>query len=252
MRYLLLLLLLLHSQLAFATEKKGDYVVLLHGIARSSKHMEPLAKYLASQGYDTLNLDYPSTDYTLAILREKTQQQLAAKLTESKPVHFVGYSMGGLLVRTLLHKHRPKNLGRVVLLATPNHGSEVADFLKENKLFQLVYGPAGQELITDQSQIASLFGPIDYELGVIAGNSTIDPISSLIIPGDDDGKVAISKTKLKGMKDHIVVNASHTFFPSNEDVKRQTLYFIEYGRFLPNAKSKLTSPPRKGKHNDTQ
>lgn len=221
---------------ALAIEKQvenpsGDYVVILHGIARSSKHMKKLAKYLKKEGYDVINLDYPSTDYTLEDLTEMVHKDLSNKLSKDKPVHFIGYSMGGILVRTLLNKHKPKNLGRVVQLAPPNNGSEVADALKNNWLYKKIYGPAGQQLITNQDKIKSLLGEVNYELGIIAGNSSIDPISSFIIPGKDDGKVSIKSTKLKGMKDHIVVSSCHTFFPSNKTVHKQTKHFLEHGEF---------------------
>lgn len=214
-----------------AEKSSGDYVVLLHGIARSSKHMEGLERFLQKQGYDVINLDYPSTDYPMEALAERIHKDLLKKLNEDKPVHFIGYSMGGLLVRVILHKYKSKRLGRVVQLAPPNNGSEVADFFKTNWLYKEIYGPAGQQLITDQQKIRNLFGEIDYELGIIAGNSTIDPFSSLIIPGDDDGKVSITSTKVKGMKDHLVVAASHTFFPTNTTVQHQSAYFLKNGFF---------------------
>ena len=155
-----------------------------------------------------------------------------AKTIEDKPIHFVGYSMGALMVRVLIHKYNYKNLGRVVQLAPPNGGSEVADFLKNFWLYKKIYGPAGQQLITDQSAIKNLFGDVNYELGIIAGNFSIDPISSIIISKENDGKVAVEKTKLEGMKSHIVISASHTFFPSNKEVLKQTLYFLKNGSFV--------------------
>ena len=139
--------------------------------------------------------------------------------------------MGALLVRIIIHKYRFPHLGRVVQLAPPNYGSEVADFFKQNWLYQTIYGPAGQQLITDQSDIRHLFGPLNYQLGIIAGNSTIDPISSFIIPGDDDGKVSVQRTQLTGMQAHIVVPASHTFFPSHKTVQQQTVFFLKFGVF---------------------
>lgn len=233
-RYLAMLLcvLLLCSghDTAAADEATGDYVVILHGIARSSRHMEELAAYLQAQGYDVINLDYPSTEYKLEQLTDLTHAELSKKLTEDKPVHFVGYSMGGLLVRALLHRYPPPMLGRVVQLAPPNNGSEVADVLKDNWLYQEIYGPAGQQLTTGKD-LTDLLGTIDYELGIIAGNSTIDLISSAIIPGDDDGKVSIASTRVTGMKDHVVIPASHTFFPGNKAVQRQTAHFLKYGVF---------------------
>ena len=51
--------------------------------------------------------------------------------------------MGGLVIRALLNRYRPDNLGRVVQIGTPNHGSEVADFLKNDWLYRLFFGPAG-------------------------------------------------------------------------------------------------------------
>ena len=209
----------------------GDYVVLFHGIARSSTQMKSLEEYLTKQGYDVINYNYPSTDYPLETLTELTHKYLAKKLTQDKPVHFVGFSMGGLLVRAYIHKYKPQNLGRVVQLATPNHGSEASDFFQDVWIYKKIFGPAGQQLITNQQEIEHLFGDIYYELGIIAGNSTIDPISSTIIPGDDDGKVSIQSTKLAGMKDHIVIPSSHTFFPSNKSIHSQTEYFLKNGVF---------------------
>jgi esterase/lipase len=216
---------------AYATTQKGDYVVILHGIARSSSHMQPLAESLKKEGYDVINLDYASTKHTLRELTTSIHKDLSIKLMEDKPIHFIGYSMGGLLVRALLAKQKPVKLGRVLQLAPPNHGSEVSDFLKDNILYKKIFGPAGQELTTNNKYTEKLLGNVDYELGIIAGNSTMDPISSYIIKGEDDGKVSILSTKINGMKDHVVVSSSHTFFPSNEDVQKQTIYFLKNGNF---------------------
>lgn len=212
-------------------KSNGDYVVILHGIARNSNNMQNLANFLEIRGYDTINLDYPSTKYGLKQLAKIMNDELKIKLSENKPVHFVSHSMGGLLIRAYLNQYRPNNLGRVVMLAPPNQGSEIADFLKENQLYQAYYGPAGKQLITDQTNIKDLLGEVDYELGIIAGNRSIDPVSSLIIPQSDDGKVSIKSTKLKGMSDHIVINATHTFIARNKQAQQQIIYFLENGAF---------------------
>ncbi len=225
--------LLLVSNTVQASEFKndGDYVVILHGIARSNKHMQKLAAYLQKDGFDVINLSYPSTTYKIEDLTEIINKEISQKSPENKPIHFIGYSMGGLMVRALIHKYNYKNLGKVVQLAPPNHGSEVADFVRNFWPYKKIFGPAGQQLITDQSAVKHLFGEVNYELGIIAGNSSIDPISSAIIAQENDGKVAVERTKLEGMKDHIVVSASHTFFPSNKEVQNQTLYFLKNGNF---------------------
>jgi esterase/lipase len=232
MKYIISLLLMISlANPAYAKNPKGDYVVILHGIARSSSHMKPLAEKLEKEGYDVINLDYPSTKYTLRELTTSISKDLVTKLTENKPTHFIGYSMGGLLVRAVLATHKPEKLGRVIQLASPNQGSEVSDFLKDNWLYKTIFGLSGQELTTNNKDTEKLLGNVDYELGVIAGNSTIDPFSSYIIGGDDDGKVSITSTKVNGMKDHVVVSASHTFFPRNKDVQRQVLAFLSNGKF---------------------
>jgi len=213
---------------AMATE----HVVVLHGILRSSKHMKPLAKQLEQAGYVVHNLDYPSTEHTIGCLAEQLHETIISNTQSVQKVHFVGYSMGGLVLRAYLNQHKPNNLGYVLHLATPNKGSEVADWLQQNWLYQKFYGIAGQELTTDQSDhLQNTLGTINYPLGVIAGNSSIEPISSHKIPGDDDGKVSIESTKIQGMQDHIVVGASHTFFPSNQQVIAQTLHFLKQGVF---------------------
>jgi esterase/lipase len=212
-------------------KNNGDYVVILHGIARSNKHMKSLAKLLAKAGFDVINLSYPSTSYKIEELTDLINLEISSKVKENKTINFVGYSMGGLMVRALIHKYKYNNLGKVVQLAPPNGGSEVADFVKNFLPYKKIFGPAGQQLVTDQSAVKHLFGEVNYELGIIAGNASIDPISSAIISGENDGKVAVERTKLEGMQDHIVVRASHTLFPSNKEAQRQTLYFIKNGKF---------------------
>ncbi len=208
-----------------------EQVIILHGIARSSSHMEPLAEFIEANGFDVHNIDYPSTEFPLGELVDNLHQEISQVIDPARPVHFIGYSMGGLVTRIYLDKYRPDNLGRVVQLASPNSGSEVADFVKDNWLYQIIYGPAGQQLITDQSNLGGILGTVDYDLGVVAGNFSIDPVSSAIIPGDDDGKVSVESTKVEGMKDHVVVPASHTFFPANTDVQREALHFLQHGAF---------------------
>ncbi|GJL79483.1 MAG: hypothetical protein NPINA01_24720 [Nitrospinaceae bacterium] len=194
--------------------------------------MEKIKGRLIKTGYKVLNVDYPSTDYGLEALAEKINKEVSSfNPPSTRRLHFVTYSMGGLVARALIKKYRPGNLGQVVMLGPPNQGSEMADFLKDNVLFQKFYGPAGQELGTHQESIRALLGDVDFNLGVIAGDRSIDPIGSFLIPGSDDGKVSVEHTKLKGMKDHIIIHATHTFMMKNEEVISQILHFLETGRF---------------------
>lgn len=213
-----------------AAAKPRDCVVLLHGIMRSSASMDGLAELFAHQGYDVVNIDYPSTQHRIEVLVDDVVSPAIDRgcgRSRDRLTHLVGYSMGGLLIRDYIDRFYPQGLGRVVMIATPNQGSEVADVLKANSLYQQFYGPAGQQLIT----MADAPSPVSYELGIIAGNHSMDWVSSAIIPGDDDGKVAVERTKLNGMKDHIILQASHLLILDNVDAQQQALYFIRHGRF---------------------
>lgn len=223
-------LLLLAGEGAMA-DQKGDYVVLLHGIGRTSAAMAKLEKSLTADGYQVLNIDYPSREKSLADLVETIHPQIKnAAADTSRKLHFVGYSMGGLLARAYVKKYPPENVGRIVLLGTPNKGSEVADLLEKTAAFNWFYGPAGKELTTAFNQ-ESLFGKPDYDVGVIAGTRTVDPVSYFIIPGANDGKVSVESTKIDGMKDHLVLPVTHTFMPQNKTVIAQVKNFIKSGMF---------------------
>lgn len=216
----------------------GEHVVLLHGILRSPRQMRRLERRLEAEGYTVHNLGYPSTKLGLAALVEHVHAALSAPavadaIAAAPAIHFIGYSLGGLITRAYLKRHRPEKLGRVVLLATPNHGSEVADALRRLAPYRWIAGPVGQELCTDQAAVADLFGPIDYPCGVLAGDVSLDPFGNLVLPRPHDGKVSVESTRLAGMADHRVVHAGHTFFPVDDRVIEETVRFLRDGRFGP-------------------
>ncbi len=222
---------------------KNDRVVLLHGIARTSRSMHKLAQQLQTQGCEVLNIDYPSRKHTIPELVDIVAKQVElfnagnlSRLQERQQantkIHFIGHSMGNLIIRGILSHYRPNNLGRIVMLAPPNHGSEVADFFKNFWLYQKIYGPAGQQLITNLPDLRDYFTEVDYSPGVIASDFGIDPVCSwFLLPGKDDGKVTVASTKIQGMADHIVICATHSFMPSNKIAIEQTLYFLHNGNF---------------------
>jgi len=151
------------------------------------------------------------------------------------PLNFVTHSLGGIIVRYLAKKDLIVNIGRVVMLAPPNQGSEVADALSESWLFNLINGPAGKELGMAGNSIPLQLGPANFEVGIIAGNKSINLILSLMIDGENDGKVSIKNTKLEGMKDFIVLPVTHPFIMKEEPAIRQTIHFLIYGMFRKNS-----------------
>ena len=210
-----------------------DGVVLLHGISRTARSFRKMELALHAAGFATLNLDYDSRRKALDALAEDIHPavDLFANGLEGS-VHFVCHSMGGLLARAYLARHRPRRLGRVVMLGTPNGGSEVADLLQGLALYRKFYGPAGQQLTTHLDGVLRSLPALDYAVGIIAGNGSIDPISSiLIVPRPNDGRVSVESSRLAGMTDHITVKASHNGLLRHRVAIDQTIAFLREGRF---------------------
>ena len=212
---------------------ESDCVVILHGLRRSAWAMSRIEASLNEAGYQVYNRDYPSTSAPVQSLaqREISQALDWCRAQTSGQVHFVTHSMGGILVRSYLQEQAIPELGRVVMLAPPNHGSEVVDRMQDWWLFQKLTGPAGQQLGTGPDGIAASLAPVPAEIGVIAGTRTVDPWLSWMIPGEDDGKVSLPSTRLEEMRDYLVVPASHAFIMRKKAVIKQVLTFLQHGYF---------------------
>lgn len=216
-------------------EHAGEIVVLLHGIARTRLSMRPMEQELKRAGYRTLNLSYPSRRLDLAAIAAWLDRRfIAAGLWEAHRVHFVTHSMGGLVAARYFADFaagsRAPRLGRVVMLAPPNQGSEVADFLEGLPPYRWLYGPAGQQLTTSARSNAEAGLPCD--VGIIAGTAgRAYLLGRLLIRAPHDGRVAVARTQLPGMRDHLVVHATHSFIMRKPEVQRQVLHFLEHGSF---------------------
>ena len=213
-----------------------ETVILLHGITRSNLDMLMLKNRLSAEGYHCLNMQYPSTKHPIGDLSTMVHKALERedRYTGADKVHFVGHSMGGLITRTYLTTYKDEipaeKMGRVVMLGTPNGGSEVADFLHENPLYQWVFGPAGQELTTKAQNKDSTSLPW-YDLGIIAGTQNWLHPFNFCINEPNDGCVSVSSTRLKGMKDHIILPVMHGLMSWTGSVNDQALHFLQKGSF---------------------
>jgi pimeloyl-ACP methyl ester carboxylesterase len=208
-------------------------VLLLHGISRTARSMKPLERALRAQGFAVCNLDYPSRRGSLEQLADGAAAAVARFAAGlDGPLHIVTHSMGGLVARVLIARHRPARLGRVVMLAPPNGGSEIADMLHRLFLFRWWFGPSGAQLVTRRSAaLRDLLGSVNFELGVIAGNRSLYPLASVALPKPHDGRVSVAATRMAGMRDHLTLPVSHTLIMRDATAIAQTLAFLRTGRF---------------------
>ncbi len=208
-----------------------DSVILLHGLARTDRSMNKLEQALAERGYAVENVSYASTSKDIETLAEEAIAPALARLPADAPLHFVTHSLGGILVRQYLHAHHIENLGRVVMLGPPNQGSEVVDKLRDFPGFRFMNGDAGLQLGTGEGSVPNRLGAANFDLGVIAGTRSINLFLSSMIPGKDDGKVSVERTRLEGMQDHLEMEVTHTFMMRNDAVIEQVIHYLERGRF---------------------
>ena len=207
-------------------------VLLLHGHGRTGLSMGFLGSELGDEGFATLAPSYGMRRSMTEILQYLGPRVEAFEATLDGPLHIVTHSLGGLVARGLIATHRPRALGRVVMLAPPNQGSELADLLFDLKLSASILGPVGGVLRTGRLRAdAALLGPVDYELGIVAGNVSLLPVPERILPRPHDGKVSVASTRLDGMADHIVVPVTHSLMPIHPDSIAQANAFLRDGRF---------------------
>ena len=235
-------LALLLSLCACASNKSVDNksarepVALLHGLALNAFSMKKIGTGLQDAGYHTCRIDYPSRHYSIdTLVSQFILPALSACFPEeTRPIRFVTHSMGGILLRQLATLPNAPNIGRVVMICPPNHGSEIVDHLGDWKVFGLWNGPAGRELGTDSNSVPNRLnrlGPPPFEFGVIAANHSVEPLFSEWIPGVDDGKVSVESTKLPGMRDFVEIEASHTYVLLRGETVKQVVSFMNHGRF---------------------
>ncbi len=214
----------------------GETVVLLHGLGLRSWAMARLARALRADGYRVINLTYPSRTMPLEELADTwlPAQLRVAGLGADARVDFVTHSMGGILVRFYRRDHPADHPGRVVMLAPPNQGSEVVDHLNGFAPFRWFTGLNGRRLGTDAASAPHLLGPWPRgagELGIIAGNRSLNPLFSAWLGGPNDGKVSVARTRLEGMTDFIVLPHSHTWLQWCDDTAAQVQSFLLSGKF---------------------
>jgi pimeloyl-ACP methyl ester carboxylesterase len=210
----------------------AETVIVIHGLGRTPASMAILVSRLEVAGYRVVSFGYPSRSEPMEVLVDRLGNEVALCCSdEAESVHFVTHSMGGVLTRAYLGRMPAPHKGRVVMLSPPSQGSEIVDAFVDTPMLQSILGPAGSRLGTDSTGIAAQLGPPRFTLGIIAGDRSLNPLGSWLIPGPDDGKVGVERARVEGAADFIVVPASHTFIMNHRVVAEQVVYFLREGRF---------------------
>ncbi len=205
-----------------------DTVVLLHGLGRTRFSMAIAAGRLRKAGFRANSIGYRSLRRSIeehaALVSKQLPDVAAGKL------HFLTHSLGGIVLRQLAATNRPANLGRVVMLGPPNRGSRAAGKFRDWILFRSIFGPTGQQLVDDPEAPPNRLGPVDFELGVIAGNRGLTPLS-MFLEGENDGVVSVREAMVEGAADFRIVPRGHTFMMNSRGVLDQAIHFYRHGRF---------------------
>ncbi len=212
-------------------DSSNECVFVLHGLARGRWSMARLSTKLSAADYVVYNLDYPSTRGSFREMVSVLARVVDAHRGSFSKIHFVGYSLGAIVVRQYLTETSLSELGRVVMIAPPNQGSQIVDTIGNTRLFRMLMGRVATQLGTSPDALPRQLGPPHYALGVIAGDRSINPLGWLLIPGEHDGSVSVASTRLDEMSDFLLVHHSHTFIMNASEVANQTIRFLRHGSF---------------------
>jgi predicted alpha/beta hydrolase family esterase len=209
-----------------------DCVILLHGLGRTRCSMFKLEEALKSHHYIVINQNYPSTKKSMEEVAEVYIPFMVTQCLKHHPkhIHFVTHSIGGIILERYLEKNRLPQLDHIVMMSPPNHGSPWVDLFQNKWFLEFLLGPSIDQLATSKRDISLIQGP--YKIGVIAGSYNLNPLGRIVFNEPNDGKVAVSSTKMRQMDDFIALPVTHTFMMRNNRVEKQILYFLQHGHFI--------------------
>lgn len=207
-------------------------VLLLHGVFRSKDSFGPMTRALRRAGYDAQALNYPSTRRDLHSHAAQITRLLERSEGADK-VSFVCHSMGGIVARMVLGDPNAAWRDRIqphrlVTIATPHRGAEIAEQFAEVPIFEAAAGPSVRQLHRDKIEAVPL---PTIPFGTIAGGRGDDRGYNPLLPGDDDFTVTVDSTRLPGAEDHLLVRAMHTFIMVKPEVIAATIRYLRTGRF---------------------
>ncbi|MBK8097739.1 MAG: alpha/beta hydrolase [Planctomycetes bacterium] len=217
--------------LTVPADGKRRVVVLQHGLWRSAAGMGRLERTLTAAGYEVLNPDYPSTAGFLAdhaaSLHVAIERRLAAGAAVDE-LHFVGHSMGGLVIQEYLRRTAARVPTSCVYIAVPHRGAMLCDLRKRWWVFALAMGDKAALQLSPGDPFHQQAIPLPCPTGAIVGTLGA---GNDAIPGDDDGTVAVGEATLAGAADTVTLGKGHTAIAIADETAAQVLQFLRHRRF---------------------
>ena len=205
-------------------------VVLVHGFFRRGRNMRYLAQKLEQKGYIAFAPTLPTTFSNVRECSEALSQMIEKSVRSGGIVHFVGHSMGGLVIRDYLSRHVVEGLGRVVLIGTPNGGTPHA-----NLLLELPYSGKIFEGLADLAEPGpDITPPLNSpapEIGIIIGTKP-DFVRNVLLPGENDGLVTSYSVRQVHASDEISIPCMHEQIHWRDDTAEFVASFLETGKFI--------------------
>ena len=238
------------------SRKNQDFLVLLHGIYGKSSDMESIAQNF-KDNYRIINIQYPTTKETAEEISdlyiepniENIKEQIFSEnfhkkienqyyeITENSnkinknfnqniKINFVAHSMGTGILRYYLKENPLENLGKVVFISPPSHGSHLADVPFVDKLPSML-GKVVPQFSTKKDSFVNQLGEPDYDYMILIGNKTNNQLYSMIIRGKDDGMVPLKTAKMKSDNFKIIENTTHTSILKDKRTMKEISEFFK-------------------------
>ena len=203
-----------------------EIVVLVHGLWVSARNMGLLQHRLNAAGFQARAFSYPTVQGAPRL--NAMELNSFCRDLDTPVLHFVGHSLGGIVLRHLFHNYPDQRPGRVVTLGTPHQPSSAARSLSRLRPGRLALGRSVHEGLLGG---APPWGA-RRELGSIAGTLRLG-LGTLVpgIPEPSDGTVAVAETRLEGMTDHITAPVSHLGLLLSRRAANYTIHFLRHGHF---------------------
>ena len=205
-------------------DKNKDVVIVFHGIYGKAKTLNHITDTLEKEGYSGINIQYPTTEDTVEEITEKyiapniesivktVEEENILRRKQGLPeikINFIVHSMGTGVLRYYLKTHKLNNLGKVVFISPPSHGSQLSD----NPISDIIkdtLGEAVKQFKTSSDSFVNSLGEPDYQCYVMIGNKSGNFLYSILIPGIDDGMVPFKTSRLNNCNYKVIENATHT------------------------------------------